>query len=324
MLLNPLATPTADAPLVNPLATPTADTPLVNPLATLAAEASQLTPAPSRANPATSAQVPPPPGVASTPLTSASAAMARVAALMRHNTTLLLREPGPLLSRLIMPIVLITLLRPLYLDALAREGRQAGTAQVVTGMLVMFSLLALSVVGTAILTERSWHTWDRLRATPAGRAELLFGKVTPSFVMLLVQQGVVLGFGAAAFGLRVPDPGLVAVAVLAWGLCLLGIGATLGAVLRSQSELNVCYDVGGLALTALGGGLVPLSVLPGWAHRAAPASPGYWAMSALRSALDGSPAATLRASAVLLAIAAATITLACWRINQGWTRSKLM
>lgn len=30
-----------------------------------------------------------------------------------------------------------------------------------------FSLLALSVVGTGILTERSWRTWDRLRATPA-------------------------------------------------------------------------------------------------------------------------------------------------------------
>jgi ABC-2 type transport system permease protein len=254
----------------------------------------------------------------------ARAAMARVGMLMRHNATLLLREPGPLLSRLIMPIVLITLMRPLYLGALAREGRQAGTAQVVTGMLVMFSLLALSVVGTAILTERSWHTWDRLRATPAGRAELLFGKVTPSFALLLLQQALVLGFGAAAFGLRVPDPGLVGLAVLSWGLCLLGIGATLGAVLRSQSELNVCYDVGGVALTALGGGLVPLSALPGWAHAAAPASPGYWAMSALRSALDGNAAATLRASAVLLAIAAATITLACWRINHGWTRSKHM
>ena len=38
----------------------------------------------------------------------------------------------------------------------ARYGVQAGTHQVVTGMLVMFSLLTLSVVGTAILTERPW------------------------------------------------------------------------------------------------------------------------------------------------------------------------
>jgi ABC-2 type transport system permease protein len=306
MLLNPLTAPTTargPAPTASREPTP------------------GLLPGVAGPGPAQALPSPPAPPV---PRSRAGAAMARVAALMRHNATLLLREPGPLLSRLIMPIVLITLMRPLYLDALAREGRQAGTAQVVTGMLVMFSLLALSIVGSAILTERSWHTWDRLRATPVGRAEMLFGKVMPSFTVLLLQQAVVLGFGMAAFGLRVPDPGLVALAVLAWGLCLLGIGATLGAVLRSQSELNVCYDVGGVALTALGGGLVPLSALPGWAHAVAPASPGYWAMSALRSALDGSTAATLRASAVLLLIAAATITLACWRINRGWTRSKHM
>ena len=85
-----------------------------------------------------------------------------------------------------MPLVMIVLLRPLYLSALARRGVQAGTVQVVTGMLVMFSLLALSVVGTAILTERTWRTWDRLRATPARSGELLATKALPGFGMLAV------------------------------------------------------------------------------------------------------------------------------------------
>ena len=39
----------------------------------------------------------------------------------------MLREPGPVLSRLIMPLVMIVLLRPLYQSALARRGVQAGT-----------------------------------------------------------------------------------------------------------------------------------------------------------------------------------------------------
>jgi hypothetical protein len=45
-------------------------------------------------------------------------------------------------------LVLVTLMRPLYVAALARNGVQAGIVQVVTGMRGMFSLLALSVVGT--------------------------------------------------------------------------------------------------------------------------------------------------------------------------------
>jgi ABC-2 type transport system permease protein len=242
-------------------------------------------------------------------------------ALARHNTTLMLREPGPVISRLLQPLVLIALMRPLYVAALHRGG---GTIQVITGMLVMFSLLALSIIGTGIFAERGWRTWDRLRATPARTSELLIGKAAPALALLIAQQAVVLGFGAAVFGLRVPDPGLLAVAAGAWAFALLGLGATLGAVARSQSELNVAYDIGGLLLSAMGGALVPLAELPGWAHAIAPVSPGYWAMAALRSALLGQTAGTLRAVAVLAAIAVAAGALAIWRVSRGWNRSRLM
>ena len=246
----------------------------------------------------------------------------RLGVLSRHNTALMLREPGPVVSRLVMPLVMILLFRPLYLSALARHGVQAGTVQVVTGMLVMFSLLALSVVGTAILTERTWGTWDRLRATSVRSGELLATKALPGFGMLAAQQAEVLLFGVVVFGLRVADPFLLAVAVISWALALLGIGTALGATLRSQSELNMAYDIGGVVLSALGGALIPLSVLPDWARAAAPASPGYWAMSALRSALQGQAGATLRAAAVLLAVAAVTAALGTWRMTRGWSRSR--
>jgi ABC-2 type transport system permease protein len=248
----------------------------------------------------------------------------RMTALARHNTRLMLREPGPVISRLIQPLVLITLMHPLYTAALAAEGAQAGTVQVVTGMLVMFSLLALSVVGTAIMTERSWRTWDRLRATPARAAELLGAKAMPAFAMLVALQAEVIGFGVAAFGLRVPDPALLALAVASWALALLGIGMALGAVLRSQSELHVAYDIGGILFSALGGALIPSRELPGWAAAIAPASPGYWAMGALRSALRGQDAATLRDAAVLAGVAVAACALAAWRMSRSSPRSRLL
>src|SRR5262249_44774085 len=146
----------------------------------------------------------------------------------------------------------------------------------------------------------------------------------PPFVMLAVQQLVVISFGVVVFGLHVRSPDLVAVAISCWALALLSIGATLGAVLRSQSELNVAYDVGGVLLSALGGAMVPLASLPGWARAIAPASPGYWAMSALRSALLGQVTGTLRAASVLLMVAVVMGTLAAWRISRGWPRSRLL
>jgi ABC-2 type transport system permease protein len=248
----------------------------------------------------------------------------RMAALVRHNTTLMLREPGPVISRLVQPLVLITLMHPLHAAALAAQGAQAGTVQVVTGMLVMFSLLALSVVGTGIMTERAWQTWDRLRATPARAAELLGAKAVPAFALLVVLQAEVIGFGVVAFGLRMREPALLALAVASWALALLGTGMALGAMLRSQSELNVAYDIGGLLFSALGGALIPPGELPGWARTIAPSSPGYWAMGALRSALGGQATATLRDAAVLVGVAAAACALAAWRMSRNSPRSRLL
>jgi hypothetical protein len=47
-------------------------------------------------------------------------------------------------------------------------------------------------------------------------------------------------------------------------------------------------------------------------------------MSALRSALQGEAAPTLRAAAILLAVAAVTAAVAVRRISRGWTRSRLL
>ena len=248
----------------------------------------------------------------------------RLTALVRHNMMLMAREPGPVITRLLQPLVLIMLMHPLYAAALAADGPQAGTAQVVTGMLVMFSLLALSVVGTAIMTERSWLTWDRIRATPARPAEMLAAKAVPALALLVVLQAEVICFGVVAFGLRVPDPALLGLAVAAWALALLGIGMALGAVLRSQGELSVAYDIGGILFSALGGALIPPGELPGWARAVAPASPGYWAMGALRSALHGQAGATLRDAAVLAALAVAACAVAAWRMGRAAPRSRLL
>ena len=208
----------------------------------------------------------------------------RTRAVIRHNTILLLREPGPLVSRLVLPLLFLTLLHPLYQAA---QGHGAGISQAVIATLVTFSLLGLSIVGGSILVERMWHTWERVRATALRPAELLAGKAVPVLAALLLQQALIIGFGAAVFGLAVTGLPLLALAVLAWTLALLGMGAAIGVLARSLSEMSVIYDLGGMILSSLGGALVPLSAMPGWVRHVAPASPGYWAVSALKAALAG-------------------------------------
>lgn len=250
----------------------------------------------------------------------ATDALFRTSLLVKHNTQLRLRDPGQLISYVLMPMVLMLVFKPLYVTAL-----KTGTLQAVTGPLVMFSVFALSIVGNSIMVEREWRTWDRLRVTRAGRTELLLGKTVPAFVILLLQQAVLLTFGCLVIGLPIPPTlGYILLAIAVWGFTLLSLGAALATIVRSRGDLGMVSDLGAILVSALGGALVPVSLMPAWARHVAPVSPGYWAMSLLHAAIDGDASRMVRPALVCLAIGLACGAFATYRLSRGWGRSHLL
>ena len=137
----------------------------------------------------------------------------RLAAETRHQGALIARDPGPMIGYAVMGLLLITVTRPLY-AALGRQipgSASAGIDQAAAGMAVMFSLFALKVGAAHLLNERTWRTWDRLLASPAGFAEILAGKALPLFTVIAAQQALLFGFAAAARSIPVsadPNPQL--------------------------------------------------------------------------------------------------------------------
>jgi ABC-2 type transport system permease protein len=246
--------------------------------------------------------------------TSLGARALRVAALTRHNLLLRRRDPANLITYVITPMVLIALFKPV----LARLMPDGGTAQAVTGMLVLSSTLALQIVGMSLLSERTWRSWEMLRATPATAAELLIGKAVPVLAVLLLQQALVVGYGVAVAGLSVTGPPvLLLLALLVWSMTLLAAGSLLATLVRSHSQLAVLTDIGAILLSTLAGALLPLSLMPSIARHIAPASPGYWAISMLKAAIRGDAAGTLAPAAILGGIAVVAGTLACMRLRRG-------
>ena len=230
----------------------------------------------------------------------------RLAAEVRHQAVLIARDPGPLIGYTVMGLLLITATRPLYAALGPALGQpEVGSAagginQATAGMAVMFSLFALKVGAAHLLNERTWRTWDRLRTSPAGFGEILVGKSLPILVAIAVQQALLFGFAAAAFGLH-PRAGWWALAAcaLAWSGCVLFLGIGGSTLARSPAQLSAAGDVFALLTTVLGGAIVPVNLLPGWMRAVAPASPGYWALDAYRSALAGTPSQIGRPLAML-------------------------
>jgi ABC-2 type transport system permease protein len=247
-------------------------------------------------------------------------ALHRTGALIKYNTILRLRDPSQLISYLVTPMIFMIMFQPLYTKALGY-----GAVQAVTGQLVMFSVFAMAIVGNAIFVEREWRTWDRLRASRAARAELLIGKAIPVFVVLVFQQTVLFTYGWLVVGMHFPRSlGLLLLAMSIWGFTLLALGSALSTVVRSRGDLIVACDVGAILVSAIGGTMLPVSLMPAWAQHLAPFSPGYWALDMLRSAVEGDAGGVLRPALVCLAIGGVAGAFATYRLAHGWGRSHLL
>jgi ABC-2 type transport system permease protein len=230
-------------------------------------------------------------------------ASVRFRAEVRHQALLIARDPAPMIGYAVMGLLLISVLRPLYasLDTGLQKSPAAGIDQAAAGMSVMFSLFALKVGAAHLLNERTWHTWDRLRSSPASFGEILAGKALPIFAAIVVQQAILFGFATVVFGLR-PDAGWLALVacIMAWSACVLLLGVGASTLARTPAQLSAAGDIFALVTTVLGGALVPLSLLPGWFRSVARASPGYWALQAYHHALTGSAAQLARPMAMLV------------------------
>jgi len=228
----------------------------------------------------------------------------------RHTAILLARDPG------MMSAVLLVVLRPVY-SRLGAPGTPS-ILQETPGMAVLFTLLALDMAGQVMLSERTWHTWDRLRASQAGPLAILTGKALPLAGVFLIQQAVLFAFSAAVFGLdlaggswRLPVMGLC------WAACVTTCGLALGVWVRTQGQLAAIADIVALVIACLSGCLVPLSILPHWVNTIAPYSPGYWASRGFQASVTGDLRVYGQAIAVVLGVAVAGLAIAAIRAPRG-------
>ncbi|MGR3873893.1 ABC transporter permease [Streptomyces graminifolii] len=235
--------------------------------------------------------------------------------MTRHTLVLLVRDPGTPLAYTVMSLVLLSVLHPVY-DRLATPGT-SGIVQAAPGIAVMFTLLALDVAGQLLLSERTWHTWDRLRSGPASSSTILAGKALPLTALFLTQQAVLFLFATALLGFPLgAGTWRLPVMALLWATCVTACGLALGVHARSQGQLAAASDIGALTITCLSGCLVPLTVLPHWVSTVAPATPGYWALHGFQAAVTGNTTAYAHAAAVITAITATALLVSARAIRQ--------
>jgi ABC-2 type transport system permease protein len=232
------------------------------------------------------------------------------------------RDLSPAVVLTVMPVVLAAFLIPTYERVLETDGAAAvtGVGQAMSGLAVMSSLLLMPHVGFVFYRDHGWNTWSRYLGADISVRALVAGKLLVPLGVLLAQFTVLLVTGVLLFGLRVRGSwAALALVVAGYAVCLLALAFLGVALCRSIMQLATVANVLALALSGVGGALVPLSTLPGWARQIAPAVPSYWGVQGMQKVFGGGGVTSVTTPVLMLlafTAAAALVAAALFRPNE--------
>ncbi len=151
--------------------------------------------------------------------------------------------------------------------------------QNVPGYTVFGVFFIIGIVASSILDERRRGTLRRLQAAPFSRAAFLLGKVTPYFLVNLVQISLMFALGRVVFHMDLGRSvlGLVLVSV-STAAAATGLGLLVAALGHTAVQVSGLATLLALVLAAVGGMMVPTFVMPTWMQRLAHLSPHFWAL----------------------------------------------
>jgi len=174
-------------------------------------------------------------------------------------------------------------------------------------MAAMFVMISILGMTQSLAEERLMGVLRRVGMMPVSKAQLLGGKLLATYLMGLLQFGVLLAFGEA-LGVNFGSAPLATIlAAMAYVLAVTALALALAALVRSPHQASAMATFAWVVLVPLGGGWWPLAFVPTWMQTVGHLSPVAWCLDALNTLVfyQGALADVLRPVSVLLLFAAA-------------------
>ena len=215
-------------------------------------------------------------------------------------------------------------------ERIAQDATPLPHSLLVYARFSLYPLLAFAVVAIATLMASLGRraVRSRLTAAPVGSGTHSLGVLGACLVVGAVGWLWVFGLGVAVFGraslaASAPLLGVVGAALGAYTLVAVSLGFLLGQIGLGENAAHAIANIGGMALSFLGGTWVPIEWLPDAVARAARLTPGYW----VDQALSGAYAATSTSAEALLPLLAdcgicALFALALLSVAMGVRRTR--
>jgi ABC-2 type transport system permease protein len=152
-----------------------------------------------------------------------------------------------------------------------------GLIQAVAGTAIMMLLFSIAAIGGGLLDEKESGTLKRLLYSPLKPTDILFGKMGAALVLAILQLVVMFVFSWVVFGLPIfKDITSLLLMILTTAFAVSSFGIFLVAIAKTRQQLQGLSTIIILTMSAVGGSMIPIFVMPAIMQKIAMVSVNYW------------------------------------------------
>lgn len=168
----------------------------------------------------------------------------------------------------------------LKMTSIIKQGTKKGNLgliQAVAGTAIMMLLFSISGIGGGLLHEKEAGTFKRLLYAPLKPTTILFGKMSAALCIAILQLMVMFVFSWIVFGLPIfNDISSLILMILATAFAVSSFGIFLVSIAKSRQQLQGYSTLIIMLMSAIGGSMIPLFVMPAIMQKIAVISVNYW------------------------------------------------
>jgi ABC-type multidrug transport system permease subunit len=158
-----------------------------------------------------------------------------------------------------------------------KNDTKLGLIQAVAGTAILMLLFSVAGVGTSILEEKENGTINRLLFSPLKGSTILYSKMLFAFFISILQLTAMFLFAWLIFNmdLSVNIPALILM-IIATAFAVSSLGIFLAAIAKTRQQAQNLSTIIILIMSAIGGSMIPLFIMPAILQKIALLSVNYW------------------------------------------------
>jgi ABC-type multidrug transport system permease subunit len=159
------------------------------------------------------------------------------------------------------------------------EEANFGLIQAVAGTAIMMLLFSVSAIGASIIEEKEQGVLKRLLQSPIAPFSILLGKLISACFISTFQLLIMFLFSWFVLGLDMEVNMLsVAIMILVTSICCASFGIFLASIASSKQQVDALGTIVILFMSAIGGSMIPLYIMPDMMQKIAVVSVNYWSI----------------------------------------------